>query len=249
MFGFPKRQQTPRRTAPVRPRFDPSSDPLCTGWWRADRGVIANENAAVASWASIIPPYQSFVPASGMPAIAMPRLTNGYPAVATLYGSSSYSATNIAQDDDRAMTLTYVSRWPYGNSFNWNTYLYLSGHNLQMATWDGWLRVWAGDWRGWINGWWYPGSLGSVSVITARVRPIASDDLRQQWYFNFNNQQGGPFVNDVVATGSTATELRINSQYRSAMFWHELIYVRRFLSDSEVVAMHSALLQQYAVGV
>lgn len=247
MYGFPKRAHRPQRSAPVAPRFDPSGDVRCTGWWRADRGAAVNALGAVASWASIIPPYQAFTPTSGLPALYLPRFTHGFPAISMGYGSGSYVANQLAHDGDRSMTLTLVMRFPYAYTNNGNTFLYLGGQDLQLALWDSWVRVWAtNNWRDWTNNTFYPCGTAAVAVLTARVRPISDPgDLRQQWYFTYNAQQLGPFNNDTGRTSAPASELRINSQYRGMSFWHEIIYFRDFLSDVDVARMHTLLLQQY----
>lgn len=250
MYGFPKREHLPRRARPTPvTRFDPSGDSRCTGWWRADDGVVADANAAVASWTSRKPPYRAFTPNSGLPALYVPRLTNGFGAIVCPLNTASYSVNQLAQDGDREMTLTYVMRWPYDARYSGNTYLSMEGHQLSMGEWDNWPRpLVTGSWTSWINGWWGFPNLESVVVFTARVTVVTPvTDLRQRWYFNFNHTQGGPFDNGTGATASVTSALSIFSQYRITTFWHELIYFRSFLSDSEVASMHAALMEQYAV--
>ena len=46
-----------------------------------------------------------------------------------------------------------------------------------------------------------------------------------------------------------STPITITGQTKGPTLFHEMIYFRRHLSDSEVVAMHNLLLQQYGQAV
>jgi hypothetical protein len=253
--GYPRRHQPRRGAAPGTTLFDPSSDAACTGWWRADANLnIANASRGlVSALTSRLADQKVFLNAGSPPWLLVPRASNGFPGLYPM--TEGWNASGIAQNGDRSITATWVVRCM--------TYR-LNANPLTMYVDNmGGFGMWDNTWRfyhpyvGWwgvIDWQWYPWNPANISVLTMRIKPVdeAGGDFSTNYRLNWNTTFAGPFLinmnyGDRVMNESYA--MHVYGANTGLTLFHEQIFFRRHLSDSEVTAMHNALLLQYGQAV
>ena len=93
----------------------------------------------------------------------------------------------------------------------------------------------------------YPNGNANVLVGSVRMQPYdeAGGDLRGKYRFTYGTNFYGPFTQD-SGWGDRVLDpsksLRIYGYAGGHQAWHELITFRRHLSDTEILDMHTALL-------
>jgi hypothetical protein len=242
MFSSPRRKVVSRHVGAGVPLFDPSSDPRCTGWWRADRNVALTTNSLVSGWTSQLDTGITLAPAGSQLAIYTPDLTNGFPAILTTQGCSSYQATGLSQVGDPSLTITYVTRVPAWDG---------GGQQILYDAPSVGIGFWGSGVGAVSDGvWWSVGTPAwgrSASVISFRVSPRTSDPYRRLRVAQ-NGAHTGTWDYGNTQTASPTSTLIVGGNMYGAYFWHELIFFREALGDDEVLTMHTLLMRQYGIG-
>lgn len=250
MYGYPKRQK-PRRVLPTTAQFDPSGDSSCTGWWRTDYGLTVSDanKQLVNSWTSRLASALVLQGAGSPSWLRVPAMTNGWDGVLG-WGNENWSTAGVAEDSDRSFTYTFVVRAL--RFFTVNTWLVGVDNMMGVGYWDAYLRPLHPyvSWWNVMDNLYYPSSNTGVLVGSVRMQPYdqAGGDLRGKWKFTYGTNFYGPFTQNgdwgdrVFSTGNS---LRIYGYAGGHQAWHEVITFRRYLSDTEILDMHTALLTQY----
>jgi hypothetical protein len=251
MLGYPRRHQPIDRAARVATLFDPTVDSSCTGWWRADdRLNISDVSRGLATGIrSRLADQKPMINAGSPPWLIVPDASNGFPGL--FPQNEGWMANGIAVSGDRYMTATWVIRFVSYRANYQENFCGVSGM-CTFGFWDSWIRVYHPNvgFVTWIDGQWFPWNAANISVLTMRVKPVdeAAGNLIGQFRFNWNSQALGPF-NQNSDWGdrvmSDATTIGMYGSNKGPMLFHEAIFFRRHLSDSEVVSMHNLLLLQY----
>jgi hypothetical protein len=253
--GYPRRHQPRRRAAPATSLFDPSSDAACTGWWRADANLnVSNASRGlVSSLTSRLADQKVFLNASSPPWLLVKSASNGFPGLYPM--AEGWHAGGIAQNGDRSITATWVMRCTTYR-LNANQLMLYVDNMGGFGMWDNWIRLYH-PYLGWwsVNdNAWFPWNPANISVLTIRIKPVdeAGGNFAAEYRLNWNTTFAGPFV-QVTSYGDrvmTATHaMHVYGVNTGTTLFHEQIFFRRHLSDSEVNAMHNALLLQYGQAV
>lgn len=251
MYGFPKRINRQRRILPTTTLFDPSGDSSCTGWWRADSGLTVSDanRQLVNSWTSKLPSGLVLVGAGAPSWLNIPALTNGFPGIMG-WSNENWNTAGVAENGDRSFTYTFVLRTI--RFYTVNTWLIGLDNMMGVGYWDGYLRPLHPyiSWWNCMDGAYYPNGNASVLVASVRMQPYdqAGGDLRGKWKFTYGTNFYGPFTQDGGwgdRVLSESNSLRIYGYAGGHQVWHEVITFRRYLSDTEILDMHTALLAQY----
>ena len=182
----------------------------------------------------------------------VPDLTHGFPAVMTTNRGTSYATAGVALDGDAECTMTYITRVPYYPESGAPQHIMISGLNVGMGfrnDYGSWLSVFVNNgavayWKSYPAGWGL-----TPAVITLRVGTVSSTNLAQRLVVTFNGTMIAPYISTQIATASPASVLSLGMNMAYPYYWHEVIFFRAALTDSEVTAMHTRLMRQYGIGV